>query len=137
MTLRNIIRQTVVLPASPEALFDMYLDPSTHQAITGAPVIIGDVKGASFEAFNGSLTGKLIDVVRPNLIVQFWRSTEFEDSDTDSILILSFTSEGDQGRIDLIHLDVPDQDFEGVTKGWEQYYWAPWRAYLEGKDELD
>jgi activator of HSP90 ATPase len=129
--LRNVIRQTVVLPASAEALFDMYLDPNGHQAITGAPVVIGSEKGARFEAFNGSLTGKIIDVVRPWLIVQFWRSTEFKDTDPDSILILFFTQEGDQGRIDLIHLDVPDQDFEGVTRGWEQYYWKPWRAHLK------
>jgi activator of HSP90 ATPase len=136
MTLRNIIRQTVVLPAPAEALFEMYLDPTMHQAITGAPVVIGGVKGALFEAFNGALSGKIVDIVRPSLIVQFWRSTEFKDADPDSILILSFTPEGDQGRIDLIHLDVPDQDFEGVTKGWEQYYWVPWRAYLEGKGEF-
>ena len=33
--------------------------------------------------------------------------------------------EGDEGRIDLIHLDVPDQDYEGVFQGWEKYYWTP------------
>ena len=33
--MRNVIRQTVVLPASAEALFEMYLDPSAHEAITG------------------------------------------------------------------------------------------------------
>jgi activator of HSP90 ATPase len=134
--LRNVIRQTVVMLASPEALFEMYLDPASHQAITGAPVVIGGAKGALFEAFNGSLSGKIIDIVRPSLIVQFWRSTEFKETDPDSILILSFAPEGDQGRIDLIQLDVPDHDFEGVTKGWEQYYWGPWRAYLEGKGEF-
>ena len=50
--------------------------------------------------------------------------------DPDSILILSFTSEGDGGRIDLVHLDVPDQDFEGVNQGWGKDYWTPWRTYL-------
>lgn len=131
MILRNIIRQTVVLPASAEVLFDMYLDPSAHQAITGAPVVIGGERGASFQAFNGSLTGTMIEVVRPSLIVQSWRSTEFMDTDPDSTLILSFSREGDEGRIHLIHLDVPDQDFDGVTQGWEQHYWVPWRAYFQ------
>jgi len=40
--MRNVIRQTVILPASAETLFEMYLDPSTHRAITGASVDIGD-----------------------------------------------------------------------------------------------
>ena len=108
----------------------MYLDPSFHQGITGAPVVIGDERGAPFEAFNGSLTGTTIEVVRPTLVVQSWRSENFKDTDPDSTLILSFTPEGNKGRIDLIHLDVPDQDYDGVTRGWEQYYWEPWRMHL-------
>lgn len=128
--MRNIIYHTVVLPASAEILFDMYLDPSAHQAITGSPVLIGDERGAQFEAFNGSLTGKTIDVVRPTLIIQSWRSENFKDTDPDSTLILSFTPEGNEGRIDLVHLDVPNQDYDGVNQGWEQHYWVPWHAYL-------
>ena len=129
--MRNIIRQTVVLPASAEALFEMYLDSSAHAAITGAPVIIGDEPGAKFQAFDGALTGTILKVERPRLIVQSWRSIEFKPENPDSTLILYFSPEGNQGRIDLIHLDVPDHDYDGVTQGWEKYYWAPWRKYLE------
>lgn len=129
--MQSVIRQTVVLPASAEALFEMYLDPSAHQAITGAPVVIGDERGAEFQAFNGVLTGTILEVVKPNLIIQSWRSALFKAEDPDSTLILCFTPEGDEGRIDLIHLDVPDHDYDGVTQGWEKYYWTPWRAYLE------
>ena len=128
--MRNVIRQTVVLPASAETLFDIYLDPSKHQAITGASVDIGDERGSKFKAFDGALTGTVLEVVRPRLIIQSWRSNAFKTEDPDSTLILSFTPEQDAGRIDLIHLDVPDHDYDGVTQGWEKYYWAPWRAYL-------
>ena len=128
--MRNVIRQTLVLPASAERLFEMYLDPSTHQAITGAPVDIGDERGSKFQAFNGALTGTVLEVVKPRLIIQSWRSNAFKTEDPDSTLILSFTPEDDSGRIDLIHLDVPDHDYDGVTQGWEKYYWAPWREYL-------
>jgi activator of HSP90 ATPase len=128
--MRNVIRQTVVLPASAETLFDMYLDPAAHQAITGAPVDIGDERGSEFKAFDGALTGTILEVLKPRLIIQSWRSKVFKAEDPDSTLILSFTPESDEGRIDLIHLDVPGHDYDGVTQGWEKYYWAPWRAYL-------
>jgi len=131
--MKNIIRQTVVLPASAEALFEMYLDPSLHEAITGAPVVIGEERNAPFRAFNGALTGTIIEVVRPSLIVQSWRSTGFKAEDPDSILIWHFTAQGGEGRIDLIHLGVPDQDYDGVSNGWEKYYWSPWRSYLKGR----
>jgi activator of HSP90 ATPase len=132
MAMRNIIRQSVVLPASAEKLFEMFINPLTHQAITGAAVEIGDKRGAKFKAFDGALTGMILEVIKPRLIVQSWRSTNFMTEDLDSTLILFFTSEGDEGRIDLIHLDVPDQDYDGVNQGWEKYYWTPWRTYLTG-----
>jgi uncharacterized protein YndB with AHSA1/START domain len=128
--MRNIIRQSVVLPASAEKLFEMYMKPSTHQAITGASVNIGDKRGSEFKAFDGALTGTVLEVIKPRLIIKSWRSVNFLAEDPDSTLILSFTSEGDEGRIDLVHLDVPDQDYDGVNQGWEKYYWTPWRAYL-------
>ena len=128
--MRSIIRHSVVLPASAEKLFNMYLDPVAHQAITGAPVDIGDNKGSKFKAFDGALSGMILEVIKPRLIIKSWRSIHFLEDDPDSTLILSFTAEGDQGRIDLIHLDVPQQDYNGVDEGWEKFYWTPWRNYL-------
>ena len=134
--MRNIIRQSVVLRAPAEALFDMYLDPSGHSAITGAPVVIGAQRGDEFRAFEGALTGMVLEVIRPRLIIQSWRSIEFKAEDPDATLILAFTPEGDQGRIDLIHLDVPDHDYDGVNQGWEKYYWGPWREYLQRNEGM-
>ena len=42
-------------------------------------------------------------------------------------------AKSDAGWIDLVHLDVPEHDFDGVTTGWEKYYWTPWRECLERK----
>lgn len=128
--MRKIIRQSVVLPASAEKLFEMYINPLKHRAITGGSVEIGDNRGSNFKAFDGALSGTILEVIKPRLIIQSWRSVNFIAEDPDSTLILSFTSEGDEGRIDLIHLDVPDQDYDGVNQGWEKYYWTPWRTYL-------
>ncbi len=126
--MRNVIYKTCTLPAAAEKLFEMYLDPEQHGAFTGLAAMID---GSEFRAFDGLLTGKLLHVVSPRLIVQSWRSVSFKDEDPESTLIISFTQEGDDGRIDLIHLDVPDHDFDGVTRGWDQKYFEPWREYLE------
>jgi hypothetical protein len=128
---RSVINQSVVLPASAASLFDMHLDPQAHEAITGAPVTIGGIGGSQFRAFGGVLTGTILAVVRSSLIVQAWRSAKFEPADPDSTLILSFQSEGANGRIDLVHLDVPNHDYNGVVEGWEKFYWTPWRQFLD------
>lgn len=128
--MRNVIYKTVVLKASAETLFDMYIDPVMHQAITGLPVVIGGEAGDEFEAFDGALSGVMLQVVKPRLIVQTWRSPAFAEDDPDSILFLSFHPQGEHGRIDLVHLDVPEQDYEGVKKGWREKYFEPWREFL-------
>ena len=135
--MRKIIQQSVVLPARPEALFAMYLDAAVHAVITGFPVTIGAEAGADFRAFNGQLSGTILSIVRSKLIVQSWRSTKFHDDDPDSTLVLMFTPEPEtagHGRIDLVHLDVPDHDFQDVTEGWSKYYWSPWRTYLDSQN---
>jgi hypothetical protein len=48
------------LPASPERLFDMYLDPMEHAAFTGAPVTIGAHPGAEFRVFDGQISGAIL-----------------------------------------------------------------------------
>ncbi len=126
----GIVRQSVVLPATAKNLYSMYLSPAKHTAITGRKVAIGARPGAKFSAFNGALSGRMLYTVPGRLIVQAWRSTAFRKGDVDSTLILRFTPKGRQGRIDLVHVNVPDHDYRGVNKGWKQYYWKPWRKYL-------
>jgi activator of HSP90 ATPase len=121
------------LPAPPDKLFDMYLDPAIHTAFTGVPVTIEPRPGASFRAFDGALSGTILHVEPKRLIVQTWRSVHFSSDDIDSVLVLSFWPENDCARIELAQINVADNDFAGVSHGWEKYYWTPWRAYLLGR----
>jgi activator of HSP90 ATPase len=128
---RRVIEQSVALPAPAESLYTMYMDPARHAEITGGKVVISARPGSKFSAFDGTLSGTTLAVVQRRLIVQSWRSKKFHASDPDSTLILAFVPHGEEGRIDLVHLDVPTHDYDGVNEGWEIYYWAPWRAHLE------
>jgi activator of HSP90 ATPase len=121
------------LPATPDKLFDMYLDAESHAAITGAPVIIEPRAGAPFRAFNGMLSGMILHVEPKRLIVQTWRSAHWLSVAIDSVLILSFWPQEEGTRIELVHVNVPKDDFAGVSQGWAKYYWDPWRAYLLGE----
>ncbi|MGB5345180.1 MAG: SRPBCC domain-containing protein [Woeseia sp.] len=131
--MRSTIYKTVVLPASAAELYDMYMDADVHGAMTGAPAKVSDQPGSPFEAFGGLLKGTMLQTVKSRLIVQSWRSVNFAKGVPDSTLILSFTPEDDAGRIDLVHLDVPENDFQGVTGGWDSRYFAPWLAYLQNR----
>jgi activator of HSP90 ATPase len=127
----RILSLAALMPAEPELLFDMYLDPDRHATFTGAPVTIGPQPGSPFRAFEDALSGTILHTEPKRLIVQSWRSVNFEQTDIDSTLILSFWPKPDGARIELVHVNVPETDFAGVSEGWGKFYFTPWRAYLE------
>ncbi|HEX2139093.1 MAG TPA: SRPBCC domain-containing protein [Woeseiaceae bacterium] len=130
--MRNICK-TVVLPASAGELYEMYMDPRVHGEFTGAPAKICEEPGSPFEAFGGLVSGTTLQVVRHRLIVQSWRSVNFAKTDPNSTLIISFTPEDEDGRIDLVHVNVPASDYQGVSGGWDSRYFSPWLDYLRSR----
>jgi activator of HSP90 ATPase len=129
------IRQSVVLKAPPKTLFDAFLDSGKHSAFTGDKARVSRRVGARFTAFGGMLSGRNLYIDPGRMIVQAWRSVQFKRGDPDSILILTFNKVKGGTRIDVVHVNVPDHDHKGVTKGWPKYYWRPWRAYLAGRKD--
>ena len=127
----NVIKQSVRFNASPDSLFDAYLDSRKHAAIVGSKVSISKAVGGRFTAFNGMLLGKNLLIVPKKLVVQLWRSRMWRKIDPDSILILMFSKAGRGARVDLVHVNVPKHDLRGVTRGWRRYYWKPWLEYLK------
>jgi len=126
------IRLAAELAAPPAAVYAMYLDPRAHEAITGAPVEIAAREGARFYAFGGALSGRVLHLVPGKRIVQTWRSNEFAKGDPDSLLVLTLLPKGrTRTLLDLQQLNVPGCDYAGISQGWERYYFAPWRDYLQ------
>lgn len=127
------VNQSVILPARAKVLYAMYLSSRAHGTITGGKVVVSSRRGSKFRAFGGALSGRMLQTIPGRLIVQAWRSSAFGKGDVDSTLILRFTPKGSSGRIDLVHVNVPNHDYRGVSKGWKNYYWKPWRKVLAGR----
>jgi activator of HSP90 ATPase len=125
------IVQSVTFKASPGELFEMFTDSKLHSAATGAKASVSAKVGAKWVAFDGMILGKNLAMVPGCMIVQAWRASHWKDSDLDSVLIMNFSKAPGGGKIDLVHVGVPQHDYQGVSKGWPQYYWEPWRAYLK------
>ncbi|MGD0462039.1 MAG: SRPBCC family protein [Tepidisphaeraceae bacterium] len=124
------IEQSVHFAAPAKELYDIYMDPRRHAAFTGGKVVISAKAGGKFSAFDGMLSGSTLLSVPGKLVVQRWRGDHWKKTDLDSVLILTFVQDGKRGRIDLVHVNVPEHDYEGVSQGWKKYYWTPLRVYL-------
>ncbi len=123
------IQQTVKFPAPPEKLFDIFLDSKKHAAAVNSQASVSRKVGGRFRIFGGALQGKNLAIVPKRMIVQVWRGSNWTKSEGDSVLILTFSKARGGGRIHLVHV-LPDRHYAGCNRGWENYYWKPWRAYL-------
>jgi activator of HSP90 ATPase len=129
----KIVEQSVQLPAAPDSLYQMYLDPQQHAAITGSPVVrIAPHEGAQFYAFDGRISGRILALSPGRQIVQSWRSFEWRPEDLDGTLVLVFSACPGGGRIDSALVNAPDHLHEKLLANWPMRYWDPWRAYLTG-----
>ncbi len=124
------IQQSAEFKASPETLYETYMDSRRHSAATGAPARISRRVGGAFSAFEGAIGGKNLLLVPNRMIVQSWRAGHWNATDLDSVLVLTFSTCATGGCVDLVHVNVPEHDHRGVTDGWRKYYWVPWRAYF-------
>jgi activator of HSP90 ATPase len=128
----KIVQQSVEMPASPGALYSMYLDPVQHAAFTGGGAAsITAAPGTAWSAFDGRIHGRILALMPERQIVQSWRSFEWHDDEPDSVLILTFWPSGSGSRLDLAQVDVPERLYDTLLSGWPSRYWQPWRAYLQ------
>jgi activator of HSP90 ATPase len=62
--------------------------------------------------------------------VQSWRASNWRKRDLDSILVLVFSKVRGGSRVAMVHMNVPDAHAASINRGWNEYYWKPWKAYL-------
>ena len=110
-------------------MFNTYLDSKEHAAAIDDKVTISRKVGASFTASGGMLRGRNLMIVPGKLIVQSWRAKSWKKKNPDSILVLLFSKTSRGGQTELIHVGMPSYDYPAVRKGWQTYYWKPWKSY--------
>jgi uncharacterized protein YndB with AHSA1/START domain len=126
------ISQRVKFSASPETLFEMYMDSKKHAASTGAPAKLSRKVGGDWHAHGGAIGGKNLHIVPGKQIVQAWRAGFWKKNEL-SVLIMTFEKAQGCTIVEIVHVGVPQHDQKGVRNGWPKYYWKPWKKYLAGQ----
>lgn len=115
---------------NPEKLYEMYVSAKLHSKACGGEASIKPKVGSRFTAWDGYIEGTNLYFEKGKTIVQSWRSSDFEHEDSDSILVLNFYREGKDGVILMSHAGVPDHQYKALKKGWDDFYWKPWKKFL-------
>jgi uncharacterized protein YndB with AHSA1/START domain len=125
------IRQTVLLPAPPAAVYRALADSKEHSAFTGSKAKIPRRAGGRMTAYGGYISGKVFGLWPGMGLLQTWRTTEWPKGAADSRLEIRLAPAGKKGtRLTIIHSDVPAAQAARYASGWRAFYWAPLRRYL-------
>ncbi len=119
-----------VIPASPEAVYNAWLDSDEHARMTGDTARVSAVPGEPFEAWGGYIQGRNLELEPGKRILQSWRTSEFEDSEPDSLLEIVFTPVGGGTRVTIRHSNLPPNGMQ-YQQGWIDSYFTPMKEYFE------
>jgi activator of HSP90 ATPase len=121
---------SAVLCASAEKIYAAYLSSREHAAITGSPAKITPKVGGKFMAWDGYISGEIMELVPNRRIVQTWRTTEFKKDDPDSIVEIDLEERAGRTKLTLAQKNLPRGTKEEYKNGWRDYYIKPMKDYF-------
>jgi uncharacterized protein YndB with AHSA1/START domain len=122
---------SALIPATPQEVYTAWLSSEGHSQMTGSSASVMAVVGGKFEAWDGYIRGRNLELDDAKRIVQSWRTVEFDDDDPDSRLEILFEPVGEQTRLTLRHMRLPPHGGQ-YKQGWVESYFEPMKEYFAG-----
>lgn len=100
-----------------------------EMAIKPNPAKLKARAGGAFALFGGYVTGRFIELVADELIVQAWRAASWNPG-IYSIARFELVEQASGTRIIFDHTGFPIGQAEHLSKGWHGNYWDPLQQLL-------
>jgi len=124
------IKQSVTFKASPHDVYEALMDSKKHTKFTGGKASISWEVGGKFSAFDGYAEGVNLQLMPDKKIVQSWRASDWPEGHYSEVTFLFKENEGGTNLI-FSQTGVPEEQYDDVSQGWRDYYWAPMKEMLE------
>lgn len=124
------IHQEVDFPTTPARIYEILLDAKQFSAFTKDTAEVRPEPGAAFKLFGGRITGRNVELVPNQRIVQAWRSAAWPAGEY-TIVRFELVAHTNRTRVILDHAGFTEDKWEGLSDGWRSQYWEPLRAYLK------
>jgi activator of HSP90 ATPase len=95
----------------------------------GATAKISSDAGGPFSIFGGVITGRHIELVPYELIVQAWREKDWPRG-LYSVVRFQLDEQGSDTKLDFDHTGFPPGAASHLAPGWWSHYWEPLQKYL-------
>ena len=124
------IKQTATFKAAPHDVYEALMDPVKHAEFTGGKARMSGVVGGKFSVFDGYAEGKNLELVPDAKIVQTWRANDWPEGHYSTVTFALKVVDGGT-RLAFNQEGVPAAQYEDVSRGWKDFYWAPMKRMLE------
>jgi activator of HSP90 ATPase len=124
------IKQKTLIPATPDEVYEAFMDAKKHSAFTGSKATCDPKVGGEFTAWDGYIFGRNLELEKGKKIVQEWSTTDWPDAYSPSKLELAFKKTEDGTEISMIHSNVPAEQADDLAEGWVEFYWKPLKEYF-------
>jgi activator of HSP90 ATPase len=125
------IRQKVTVQASPEEVYEAFMDGEKHSAFTGSKATCEPKPGGKFTAWDGYIFGTNLELEKGKRIVQEWMTSEWPPNYPPSRLELTFKRVKEGTEITLVQSNVPAEQADDYERGWIDFYWNPLKEYFK------
>jgi activator of HSP90 ATPase len=110
-----------IIPGTPEEIYNALTNPLSLQLWTGEKAEMSAEANTEFSLWDGSITGLNIEFEENKKIVQQWF---FGEQTEASIVTIKLHAHGDGTSVELLHNNIPDDDFNDIVEGWNDSYFA-------------
>ena len=124
----------VVLPATPQQIYDCWLSSEGHTNMTGGAATISDQIGLPYSAWDEYISGVNLELNKGKRIKQSWRTTEFSPDHQDSIIAIELTEVESGTLLVLTHSNVPIDQKSYENNGWQDHYFTPMLNYFSQQE---
>jgi activator of HSP90 ATPase len=137
------IRQEPVFQASRKRVYEALTNAKQFERIvqlSGAtqamglaktPAEISPVVGGAFSLFGGHISGRHVELVPNERLVQAWRAADW-DAGVYSIARFALVEQGSGTKIVFDHTGFPVGQAQHLAEGWHANYWTPLGKFLAG-----
>lgn len=116
------------MKAELEDVWTAFTNSASMELWTGYPAKFTPEAGSEFELWEGDITGKVLEVVPNEKLVEQWY---FEGQEEVSIATIKFFIEKTKISVEVVHINIPDDAFDNIYEGWDQYFLDAIKEFVE------
>lgn len=138
----EVIHQEVAFKVSRKRVYEALTDAKQFNKVVmlsaaiqsgmapgGKPAEVSSEAGGAFSAFGGYITGRQVELIPNERVVQAWRAASWGPGQY-SIARFELIEQGSGTKLVFDHTGFPPDQRDHLAEGWKVNYWEPMEKYF-------